>query len=74
VDGQQVETTPFARPIPLAAGVHHVTLKHPDAPDERRVVRIAPGERVLLDITMQLRTRPKPPASSPEPVPSSSTP
>jgi serine/threonine-protein kinase len=74
VDGQQVETTPFARPIPLAAGVHHVTLKHPDAPDERRVVRIAPGEHMLLDITMQLRTKPKPSTSSPEPAPSSSTP
>lgn len=52
VDGQHVETTPFARPIPLSPGIHYVTLKHPNAPDERRVVRIVPGETVLLDVRM----------------------
>lgn len=74
IDGQQVETTPFARPIPLAAGVHHVTLRHPSAPDERRVVKIGPGEHVLLDVTMRVKAAPKPEASAPPPAPSSSTP
>jgi serine/threonine-protein kinase len=74
VDGQHVDTTPFARPIPLAAGVHHVTLRHPNATDERRIVRLAPGERVVLDVTMAIRTNPKPDAPSPHPAPSSSTP
>jgi len=54
VNGQHVETTPFARPIPLPAGIHYVTLQHPQAPDERRVVRLAPGETVLLDVKMQV--------------------
>jgi serine/threonine-protein kinase len=74
VDGQLIETTPFAQPIPLSQGVHHVTLKHPNAPDERRVVRIASGERVVLDVTMQVRQPPKPPPSATEPPPSSSSP
>lgn len=52
VDGQLVDTTPFARAIPLPPGTHYVTLKHPNASDERRVVRIASGETVLLDVTM----------------------
>lgn len=52
INGQFVETTPFARPIPLPPGVHYVTLQHPQATDERRVIRIAPGEAVLLDVRM----------------------
>lgn len=56
VDGQPVDTTPFARPIPLAPGRHHVTLSHPDAPDERRVIDVAPGEVVLLDVLMKIPT------------------
>lgn len=55
VDGQQVETTPFARPIPLAAGKHWVTLMHPEgaAPIEREI-EIVPGEVVTLDVTIPL--------------------
>jgi eukaryotic-like serine/threonine-protein kinase len=52
VDGQDVETTPFARPIPLSAGKHFVTLSHPDGPPVEREVTIAPGEIVTLDVTM----------------------
>ena len=74
IDGQQVETTPFARPIPLAAGVHHVTLRHPNAPDERRVVKIAAGENVQLDVTMRVKAPGKPEPSAAPPAPSSSTP
>ena len=54
VDGQQVETTPFARPIPLAAGVHYVRLEHPNAPAERRTVTLTPGESILLDVKMDI--------------------
>lgn len=73
VDGQQVETTPFARPVPLAAGVHHVTLRHPAAPDEKRIVRLAAGERVVLDVSMRVKTAPRADSST-QPAPSSSTP
>jgi serine/threonine-protein kinase len=56
VDGQQVETTPFARPVPLTAGRHFVTLTHPDAfPIEREVV-IAPGEISTLDVTLDVNS------------------
>jgi hypothetical protein len=54
VDGQKVDTTPFARPIPLRAGTHYVRLEHPDAPTERRTVRLVPGETALLDVKMRL--------------------
>jgi len=75
VDGQQVETTPFARPIALSAGVHHVTLRHPSAPDERRIIRLAPGERIVLDVTMNVRGAPRTDASAPFlPATSSSSP
>ncbi len=55
VDGQLVETTPFARAIPLAAGKHFVTLTHPDAPSAvEREVDIVAGETVMLDVVMNL--------------------
>jgi len=63
VDGQQVDTTPFARPIPLPPGVHYVRLEHPRAPVERRTVTLEPGETVLLDVKMDL---PRPKAVRPE--------
>ena len=56
VDGQQVETTPFARAIPLGAGKHWVTLTHPDAPPVEREVSIAANETVTLDVTMVVGT------------------
>ena len=54
VDGQHLETTPFARPIPLSPGKHWVTLSHPEAPDEKRELEVLPGETTLLDVTMRL--------------------
>lgn len=54
VDGQQVETTPFARAIPLRAGPHWVTLVHPEAPPVEREVVVAPGEVLTLDVTMPI--------------------
>jgi len=55
VDGQKVETTPFARPIPLSPGVHYVRLEHPQAPAERRTIELMAGETVLLDVAMRVR-------------------
>jgi PEGA domain-containing protein len=54
VDGQEVEITPFARPIPLSAGSHYVRLEHPNAPVERRTIELTPGETLLLDITLKV--------------------
>lgn len=62
VDGAKVETTPFARPIPLEAGTHHIRLEHPAAPSERRTVRLAPGETLLLDVAMKVPPLPAKPA------------
>jgi serine/threonine-protein kinase len=59
VDGQKLETTPFARAIPLAAGTHFIRLEHPHAPAELRTVQLAPGETVLLDIRMRVGERVK---------------
>jgi len=57
VDGQRVDTTPFARAIPLKAGTHYVRLEHPNAPTERRTVTLAPGETTLLDVKMRVESK-----------------
>lgn len=62
VDGQKIDTTPFARPIPLAAGTHYVKLEHPRAPTERRTVTLVADETVLLDVKMNVELPPKPDA------------
>ncbi len=52
VDGVLVETTPFARPIPLVPGRHWVQLGHPDSPPVEREVEIGEGQIVTIDVTM----------------------
>jgi serine/threonine-protein kinase len=64
VDGARVETTPFARAIPLAAGTHYVRLEHPNAPTERRTVHLVSGETVLLDVKMQVQVPREPLAAA----------
>ncbi|HRG99603.1 MAG TPA: serine/threonine-protein kinase, partial [Polyangiaceae bacterium] len=54
VDGQHVDTTPFARPIPLPPGPHFVTLTHPNARPENRQVMIRAGEVVTVDVALDL--------------------
>jgi serine/threonine-protein kinase len=54
VDGQLVETTPFARPIPLRAGTHWVTLAHPNAPSIERQIEVVAGETITLDVTLDV--------------------
>lgn len=56
IDGQHIDTTPFALPVPLAPGRHFVAFTHPDAPSEHRTIDIVPGETTLLDVTMNVRT------------------
>jgi len=56
IDGQYVDTTPFARPIPLAPGPHFVTLRHPEAPTEQREIKILAGEEQVLELTMRVPT------------------
>lgn len=54
VDGQKFETTPFATPLQLGAGVHHVRLEHPSALPERREIELRPGERIVLEVSMRI--------------------
>ncbi|HEX2872796.1 MAG TPA: serine/threonine-protein kinase [Polyangiaceae bacterium] len=69
VDGQQRETTPFARPIRLSPGTHYIRLEHPNAVAERRTVTMAAGESVLLEVDMKVVA---PSGSAPTPNPSAS--
>jgi serine/threonine-protein kinase len=69
VDGQRIDVTPFARAIPLSPGTHYVTLKHPNAPVEKRQIAIVAGETLTLDVAMSIDGQPPPP---PEPSASSS--
>jgi hypothetical protein len=64
VDGQELDTTPFARPIPLSAGSHYVRLEHPNAPTERRTIELTPGETLLLDVTLKVTALPSSSASA----------
>jgi eukaryotic-like serine/threonine-protein kinase len=52
VDGRYVDTTPFARTIPLSSGTHFVKLVHPAVEPETRTVRIADGEQAVLEIVL----------------------
>jgi serine/threonine-protein kinase len=70
VDGQQRETTPFARPIKLSPGTHYIRLEHPNAVAERRTVAVAAGEAVLLEVDMKVVM---PQGSAPTPNPSASS-
>jgi hypothetical protein len=70
VDGQQRETTPFARPIRLGPGTHYIRLEHPNAVAERRTVSVAAGEAVLLEVDMKVVS---PQSSAPTPNPSASS-
>lgn len=70
VDGQQRETTPFARPIRLSPGTHYIRLEHPNAVAERRTVAMAAGEAVLLEVDMKVTAAP---GSAPTPNPSASS-
>jgi eukaryotic-like serine/threonine-protein kinase len=54
VDGELVETTPFAHPIPLSPGAHWVTLTHPDGAPIERGVEIVRGETLTLEVAMSL--------------------
>jgi serine/threonine-protein kinase len=54
VDGEQVETTPFATPLLLTPGVRHVRLEHPSAQPEQRRIEVAAGQRVVLEVEMKV--------------------
>jgi serine/threonine-protein kinase len=54
VDGELVDTTPVGRPIPVSPGRHHVTFRHPNAPDEQRAIKIGAGQSVFLDVTLRV--------------------
>ncbi len=55
VDGEQLETTPFATPLELAPGVRHLRLEHPNAPAEHRRLELAPGQKLVLGVVMRVR-------------------
>jgi hypothetical protein len=54
VDGVQLETTPFAAPLRLSSGEHFVRLQHPGAPPEQRRLSLQAGQRVVLEVLMQV--------------------
>ncbi|MBI3205504.1 MAG: serine/threonine protein kinase [Myxococcales bacterium] len=66
IDGQRVDTTPFARAIPLTAGTHYVRLEHPNAPTERRTISPVAGETIVLDVKMRIEGAPVPDAGAAE--------
>ncbi|WP_437601031.1 protein kinase [Sorangium sp. So ce590] len=57
IDGELVDVTPMARPIPLAAGRHYVTFRHPNAPEEKRTITVSARQTVTLDVSMRIDRR-----------------
>lgn len=54
VDGEHLETTPFAQPLALTPGKHLVRLEHPNAAPEERIVEGRAGQAVLLNVQMHV--------------------
>ena len=59
VDGDLVDVTPIGRPIPVSPGRHYVTFRHPNAPEEKRELIVAPGQTVLVDVTLRVDRGPR---------------
>ena len=57
VDGQLVETTPFATPLRLRAGVRYLELRGPYFRPVRQRIDLKPGERRDLHVQMPLLPR-----------------
>jgi hypothetical protein len=55
VGGRVVETTPFDRPVPLAAGSHEVVLRHPTLGRVTRVVKISAGGVTTVRVDLLAR-------------------
>ena len=64
IDGELRETTPVGRLLPLAPGKHYVTFRHPHAPDEKRVIKVAAGQTIVLDVTMKIERPARPDAGA----------
>ena len=58
VDGVVVDTTPTARPIPLAAGSHFVRLRNPSCTPEDRAIQVSAGTVVWLDVDLHSAAEP----------------
>lgn len=58
LDGELVDVTPIGRPIPVVPGRHYVTFRHPNAPEEKREIVVAPGQTVLVDVTLRVDRAP----------------
>lgn len=52
IDGQWVDTTPFARPLNLRPGRRFIELRNPHYQPLRQVIDIAPGQLQALHLTM----------------------
>ncbi len=53
VDGVVVDTTPTARPVPLAPGSHFVRLRNPACITEDRSITVAAGGVVWIDVDLR---------------------
>lgn len=67
IDGEHVDTTPIGIPIPVPAGRHHVTFRHPQAPDEQRTIRVENGQTIVVDVIMRVARDAGAPPPGPDP-------
>ena len=64
LDGELVDVTPIGRPIPVSPGRHYLTFRHPQAVDEKRDLKIASGQTIVVDVTMLVDRPSKPDAGA----------
>jgi serine/threonine-protein kinase len=54
IDGERYDTTPIGKPALLHPGRHELTFRHPNAPEEKRVIDVGPGQRTVVDVEMEI--------------------
>ena len=72
LDGKKVDVTPLARPLSVRPGRHVILLQHPSV-TERRVIDIAQGQLVTLDVSLPIPSSPADEFLPPPTMPSGST-
>ena len=53
IDGEEVATTPYARPIALTPGLHFIKFSNPFCSDVDQEVRVRAGETQWIDVTLE---------------------
>lgn len=54
IDGDRFDTTPIGKPALLRPGRHELVFRHPNAPEEKRVIDVGPGQQMVVEVEMEV--------------------